>query len=103
MPRVMLSNFSTFYDTITRTQFDPVLDKRTGCFVAVAEVDDAQAATFAERPAYRVIDDAEWLAMTTRRPAPEPTQPLTGNPLTDAASEVAGESLLAPPKPPRSR
>ena len=48
MPRIRVTNFSTYYDVKNRVQFSPVLDKRSGCFVAVAEVTDAVAQAWAE-------------------------------------------------------
>jgi len=91
-----MENFSTFYDTVNRVQFSPVLDKRTGCFVAIAEVSDEVAESWAGNPRFEVIDDAEFLAMISTPARAEPTEPGTGDPLSDAA----GDSFMGAPKLP---
>jgi len=93
-----MTNFSSFYDVKNRVQFSPVLDKRSGCFVAVAEVSDETCEGYAQNPNFEVIDDAEFLAMISLPSTPEPTEPGTGDPLSDAA----GKTFLSAPKPPRS-
>lgn len=99
MPRVRMTNFSTFYDVQNRVQFSPVLDKRSGCFVAVAEMDDEPAAKYEGNERFEVIDDTEFLAMVSNPKQAEPSEPNTGDPLSDAA----GQSFLSAPKAPRSK
>jgi hypothetical protein len=97
MPRVVTRVHSTFYDMKRKVQFSPVLDQRTGCFVGVAQVSDEHAAEFAEHEHFEVVSDEDYLEMVTVPSAPEPTEPGTGDPLSDAA----GKSVIGARKPPR--
>ncbi len=87
MAKLLIDNHSTFYDIQTEVQFSPVLDRTTGCFVGVADVDPVTAAKYAGREHFRLLDDAEFLAMTELKREPVAEEPQTGDPLTDAAGE----------------
>ena len=115
MPHVLLSTYSKYYDAATDTQFVPVLNRATGCYVAVADLDDETADRFAENPAFEILSDDEYLALSRPAPAPEPAPSESGDPLTDqAASTAAGQAakpgkaadqatdLTGPPAPPSS-
>lgn len=87
--RVVIDSYSTFFDVGTGLQFSPVLDRRSGCYVAIADVSKAEAKAFVDRPAFRVVDDAEFLAMTARPDID-----------ADSATDAKVLSETGPPDPP---
>jgi hypothetical protein len=100
MPRVMIEQYSNFFDQPTRLQFEPVLDRRSGCYVGVCEMSAEQAEAFADRRSFAVLTEDEWRAMTEIPRAAEPTQPETGDPLADQAKD---KPKPLPPAAPKSR
>jgi len=103
MPKVLINNHSTFYDGRTKTQFDPVLNRISGCYVGIADVDAETADSYEGHSRFQVLTDEEYLAMVTTPRAPQPTEANTGDPLTDAAAKPArAKQVLAPPAPPKS-
>ena len=100
--RVLLRSYSNYFDPKTKTQFSPVLDRQTGCYVAVADVSPALAEQFKERPGFELLSDADFLQMTVAPSDPEPTEPETGDPLTDMpkASETSTTPAAKPSKTP---
>lgn len=92
MPRVLIDDYSSFFDHTTNVQFSPVLDRRQGAYVGIAEVSAKVAKEYAKRPKFRVITDAEFLAMTSVPAQPEPDEPEADDPLEASAG--------APPPPP---
>lgn len=102
MPKVLIENYSTYYDPRTRVHFQPALDRRTGSRVGVADVTEEQAAAYAARPdAFRVLSDEEWVEMTTVPAVPERTEPAKGGDVLTDAGAQAGKA--GPPKPPGRR
>jgi hypothetical protein len=61
--KILCENFSRFYDSKTKVEFAPVLDRRSGCYVGIADVEDISP--FENRTGYKVLTDADFLAMTT--------------------------------------
>lgn len=105
MPRILLRSYSTYFDPKTRTQFSPVLDRQSGCKVAVADVSDEVAEQLQSRPGFELLTDEEFLVMTAPPVDPEPIASETGNPLTDKQKPAAkaGKAAAAdagPPPPP---
>jgi hypothetical protein len=105
--KVVNRNYSTFFDTTTNIQFDKTLDRVSGCYVAVAEVDKKTAKSYEDRAGFEVLTGAEYAEMTTTPEALEPDEPETGDPINDAAAQQAaanGEQSQppGPPKPPAS-
>jgi hypothetical protein len=100
MPRVRIDQYSNFHDPTTGAQFEPVLDRRSGCYVGVCEMSKSQARAYQGRASFTVLSDDEWLAMTEIPREPEPTEPETGDPLADQAAD---SSAPKPPPAPRSR
>lgn len=92
MPRVLIENYSNFYCTRTKVQFNPILDRRTGCYVGLADVTPEQAEAFANRGGFRLISDEEFLAMSGISLAPASAQPASGEPLQDAATAKKAEA-----------
>ena len=102
MPRILLRSYSNYFDPQTKTQFSPVLDRRTGCYVAVADVTAAIAEEFKSRPSFETLTDADFLAMTVAPAQPDPDEPETGDPLTDTPKTPAATNDAGPPPtPPR--
>jgi|SRR5579871_3939880 len=97
MPKVVMPAYSTFHDVRTGVQFSPVLDKSSGCYIAVADVSQEQTAAFAGRPGFFVVSEERFHEQVNGSTAPEPSAPVTGDPLTDAAG-----AMSAPPPPPPS-
>ena len=96
MPKVLLSEYSTYSDHITGVQFNPVLNRRTGLFVAIADVDAETAQSFVDRSAsFSILTDDDYLSITMPDRTPDPVAPVTGDPLTDAG----GSEPPAPPTP----
>jgi len=102
MPKVLIKNHSTFYDTKRKVQFNPLLDRRSGCFVGVADVDTETAETYEGHPHFQVLTDEEYLEMVTVPSDPVPVEPNTGDPLGDAAAKPKTQTRR-PPVPPRSK
>ena len=86
---VVVRAYSTFYDIRTRTQFEKTLDRLTGCYVAVADVSDADAEKFRERTGFEILTDEQFFAMITKPKPTEPKESATGDPLTDPAPPPA--------------
>jgi hypothetical protein len=91
--RVITRKFSNYYDIQTATQFSAVLDRQTDCYIGVADVSAKTAKAFSGRIGFDVVSDEAFLAMITKPADPEPTQPDTGDPLTDNNTD-------GPPAPP---
>lgn len=90
MAHVILRSYSKFFNSDPAIQFDPILDQTTGCFIAHAEVQDADALDyFTKNAAFSVLTDEEYQALTELPVQPEPTEPKSGDPLTDAGKESA--------------
>jgi predicted component of type VI protein secretion system len=100
MPRVMIEQYSNFFDQPTRLQFEPVLDRRSGCYVGVCEMSAEQAEAFRGRSSFTLLSEDEWRAMTEIARQPAPTEPETGDPLADQAKDKPAPK---PPAAPRSR
>jgi hypothetical protein len=114
MPYVINRKWSKHWDMTTDTQLDPVLDVRAGMYIAAAHVDSKKAKLFGKHPDYEVLTDDEYRDLTTApvEEGPDLTEPLTGEPLTDAAlvkNQAAGsvqteeeKQQNGPPEPPPS-
>jgi len=114
MFRVLIQNYSRFFDPATKIEFAPVLDRPSGCYVGVATVDEDTAVHYDGRPGFQVLTDAEWEAVNALPVPAEREEPETGDPLADAAREqnpgdgsgedpAAGRDLGGPPPPPESK
>lgn len=101
MPRVMIHNYDVFYDVKTEVQFSRVLDRRTNCYIGVAQVSKTIAKVYAGRPdRFRILSDEEWkqinegVAETADESVADSE---TGDPLLDAAAAVnGGQTPLSP-------
>ena len=95
-------NWSRFHHKDTDTEFTPILDVETGCWIGAAQVDAETAEIFDAHPAFEVLDADDYASLTIPAPAPKPAEPVgpseTGDPLGDAAK--AGSK--PPPAPPAS-
>ena len=87
MPKIQIAQYSQFVDVQTGVAFTPVPDRRTGQYIGIADVDDADTGVFAARPNFHVLTDAEFLAMTNP-PVPAPSVP------------VSPSAVLQAPEPP---
>ena len=65
MQTVIIRKYSTFFDPITSTQFNPILDKAAGVYIGVAQVDDSEAAHFAANSSYELISEDAYSALLT--------------------------------------
>jgi hypothetical protein len=65
MQTVVIRKYSTFFDPITSTQFDPVLDKAAGVYIGMAQVDDSLVAHFQANPAYTVLTSGQYASLAT--------------------------------------
>lgn len=98
--RVKIENYDSYYDRVTKAEFRPVLDRRTGLHVGLAEVDERAGAKLLARPAFHEVTDEEYLAMT-QAPATTPKTAVdTGDPLADEAKEGRRKKDATPPPPP---
>lgn len=115
MPKVINRNFSTYFDMVTNTQFERMLDRQAGVYIAVADVAPKVAKSFDGRYGFEVLTPEQYTAMTTTPEPEDPEEPETGNPVTDAAAAQAAADAAAnggqgatpptppgPPKPPAS-
>lgn len=104
MKRVIAINYSQFYDPLTETEFEKVMDQSTGCFLGIASVSDKVAKDYDKRVGFRVLTDDEYAAITTPPALPEVTDPETGDPLSDAAklegANAGPDAGNSPPPPP---
>ena len=78
--RVITRNFSNYYDIQTATQFSAKTAK-----------------AFSGRAGFEVVGDEAFLEMITKPAEPEPTQPDTGDPLTDQGGKTAVTDVRPPP------
>jgi hypothetical protein len=102
MPYVMIEQYSRYFDVKTRTQFTETLNRRTGCYVGMAQVDKKTAEQYRGRPGFQVLTDKDYLHLTQAPAAPEQSEPVTGDPLADAAQAKAAPNA-EPPAPPASK
>jgi hypothetical protein len=75
MPKIQIAQYSQFVDVRTGVAFTPVSDRRTGQYIGIADVDEAEALAFASRPNFHVLTNTEYLAMTSP-PVAAPSAPV---------------------------
>ena len=97
---VTLAAYSKFYHAETGTEFLPVLDHKTGCYIAVAPVSGKTAKAFAGKPGFKLLTEDQYQEMSRPAPEPEPEPSETGDPLTGQAGTAEGTDLTGPPPPP---
>ncbi len=90
MPHLILRSYSHYADHVTGLELTPVLLIGVGIRVAHLSVTDKQAEAFNSRPAFEILSDDEFLALTKAPAAPEPDGPAEGGePLSGAPTPGA--------------
>ena len=79
---VIIRTYSQFWDVKSSVQFSEILEVSTGKKIGHAFTD----VDFSKRPPFVTVSDEEYALILTGPARNEPTEPVTGDPLGDAAA-----------------
>jgi len=89
---VIIRTYSQFWDVKSSVQFSEILEVSTGKKIGHAFTD----VDFSKRPPFVTVSDEEYALILTGPARNEPTEPVTGDPLGDAAALKERQSGVAP-------